>query len=109
MDDVWHTIEKHEYKLAVLPHLYFKGDKHKLGLSFLILVVTYPPLIGLCVFCVCTDDHLRVKPYEAGEKNQLWVRDAEGYIRNRHSPNLVIDIFGKYITYVTPPDIITKP
>lgn len=41
------------------------------------------------------DQSLRVMPYQPGDPNQQWERDAEGYIRNRVHRNKVLDIFGQ--------------
>lgn len=47
-------------------------------------------------FCLDVEgDQLQVKPYKPGDVNQMWERDSDGYIRNRHDKTKVLDIFGK--------------
>lgn len=41
------------------------------------------------------DQSLRVMPYQPGDPNQQWERDAQGYIRNRVQRNKVLDIFNQ--------------
>jgi len=40
------------------------------------------------------DGKLRIMPYQQGDPNQQWERDAQGFIRNRVNRNKVLDIMG---------------